>query len=163
MILKHRRAGGHISIKAPLSEIQKEKDCSLASIRYSGGKTSPWPVNISKSTRLKIIYTESNIFFIIVMSPLTLSPQTSSYQGEGRTGQHRAEGSLAFPRPGWVPLSFFYLLKSEGNRSELRECLCSFAGLAGRKAEGSELQWKAQEFPLTPMKGGLRSPAYCTG
>lgn len=58
--------------------------------------------------------------------------------------------------------SFIYL-KAEGNRSELRGCLCSFAGLAGRKAEGSQQQWKAQEFPLTQMKRGLRSPAYCTG
>lgn len=60
----------------------------------------------------------------------------------------------------------FYLLKSQGNRSEvakLRGCLCPFVGLTGRKDDRSQQQWKAQEFILTQIKASLRSPVYCTG
>lgn len=162
MILKHRRAGGHISIKAPLSEIQKERGCSLASIRYSGGKTSPWPTS-AKVLDKRLFTWRANILYNSYVSADSKSTNKSLPSRRQKWQTQSTEGSLAFPRPGCVLLSFFYLLKSEGNRSELRGCLCSFAGLAGRKAEGSKPQWKAQEFPLTPMKGGLRSPAYCTG
>lgn len=57
----------------------------------------------------------------------------------------------------------FYLLKSQGNRSEvakLRGCLCPFVGLTGRKDDWSQQQWKAQEFILTQSDEG-RSEKPC--